>query len=151
VAIAETTYADPSALLKLYLHEPESRAVAAWRGRVRGPLTITHHGRVEMVNGIALAAHRKLIDERGCDCAMAALDDDIEQGRYVQADLLWRAALNRAAELSRQYSRMLGTRSLDVLHVASALELGFKTFISFDSRQQSLVRAVGLKLFVPSN
>jgi predicted nucleic acid-binding protein len=104
-----------------------------------------------MVNGIALAAHRKLIDEHGFDRAMAALDDDIEQGRYVQADLLWRAALNRAAELSREYSRTLGTRSLDVLHVASALELGLKTFISFDSRQQSLVRAVGLKLFVPSN
>jgi predicted nucleic acid-binding protein len=151
VAIAETTYADPSALLKLYLHEPESRAMAAWRGKARGALTITHHGRVEMVNGIALAAHRKLIDEHGFDRAMAALDDDIEQGRYVQADLLWRAALNRAAELSREYSRTLGTRSLDVLHVASALELGLKTFISFDSRQQSLVRAVGLKLFVPSN
>ena len=146
MATAEKNYVDPSALLKLYLNEPESRAMTAWRARVRGPLSVTHHGRIELVNGIALAAHRRLIDERAFKAALAALDDDFEQGRYTQADLLWRAALQRAADLSRNFSRTLGMRSLDVLHVASALELGFRTFISFDLRQQKLVRAVGLKL-----
>jgi predicted nucleic acid-binding protein len=150
VAIAEKTYVDPSALLKLYLNEPESRAMTAWRARVRGPLPVTHHGRVELVNGIALAAHRGLIDERTFHAALAALDDDFEQGRCALADLLWRAAMLRAADLSRNFSRTLGTRSLDVLHVASALELGFRAFVSFDLRQQKLVRAVGLKLLVPS-
>ena len=58
VATANTVYADPSALLKLYLHEPESQSMAAWRTKARGPLSVTHHGRVELVNGIALAAHR---------------------------------------------------------------------------------------------
>ena len=151
VATADKTYADPSALLKLYINEPESRGMAAWRAKAHGPLAVTHHGRVELVNGIALAAHRKLIDERSFAGALAALDDDFEQGRYMQADLLWRAALNRAAELSRKHSRTLGTRSLDVFHVASALELGFRSFITFDKRQQTLVRAVGLKLLIPSN
>jgi hypothetical protein len=31
VARAERTYADPGALLKLYVHEPESAAMSAWR------------------------------------------------------------------------------------------------------------------------
>ncbi|HKB90229.1 MAG TPA: type II toxin-antitoxin system VapC family toxin [Opitutaceae bacterium] len=150
MATAEKTYADPSALLKLYLNEPESRSMTAWRAKVRGPLSVTHHGRVELINGISLAAYRKLINEHAFNGALAALDDDFEQGRYVQADLLWRTALNRAADLSRQHSRTLGTRSLDVLHIASALELGFRTFITFDTRQQNLVKAVGLKLVVPS-
>lgn len=150
MATAEKTYVDPSALLKLYLNEPESRAMTAWRARVRGPLSVTHHGRVELVNGIALAAHRRFIDEGTFKAALAALDDDFEQGRYAQADLLWRAALQRAMDLSRNFSWTLGTRSLDVLHVASALELGFRSFISFDLKQQKLVRAVGLKLLVPS-
>ena len=150
MATANTVYADPSALLKLYLHEPESYQMSAWRAKIRGPLSVTHHGRVELVNGIALAAHRKLIDERAFNAALAALDDDFEQGRYLQADLLWRATLKRAAELSREHSRNLGTRSLDVLHVASALELEFRSFVSFDTRQQNLVRVVGLKLLVPA-
>ena len=36
MATADQFYADPSALLKLYLNEPESRAMTAWRwGAVR--------------------------------------------------------------------------------------------------------------------
>lgn len=146
MATDNKVYADPSALLKLYLHEPESRQMAAWRAKTRTPLVVTHHGRVELTNGIALAAHRRLIDERAYNGALAALDDDFAQGRYEQADLLWRSALNRAATLSRKYSRTFGTRSLDVLHVASAIELGFSSFLSFDDRQLNLARAVGLKL-----
>jgi predicted nucleic acid-binding protein len=40
----------------------------------------------------------------------------------------------------------LGTRTLDVLHVACALELKLRRFLSFDERQQQLAAAVGLRL-----
>lgn len=150
MATADHFYADPSALLKLYLNEPQSRAMAAWRSKQSGPLSVTHHGRVELVNGIALAAHRQFISAAALTAALAALDDDFETGRYRQTDLLWRAALKRAGELSRRYTATLGTRSLDVLHVASALELGLRRFVSFDERQQKLARAVGLKVVVPA-
>ena len=150
MATADDVYADPSALLKLYLHEPDSQRMTAWRAKVRGPLAVTHHGRVELVNGIALAAHRKLISGEAFSVALAALDDDFDQGRYYQAELLWRATLKRAAELSRAHTRSLGTRSLDVLHVASAMELGFRSFVTFDVCQQNLVKEVGLKLLVPT-
>jgi hypothetical protein len=93
VATADRIYADPGALLKLYRHEPESRAVAAWRGTIKGPLAVTHHGRVKLSNGIALAAHRGLINERACDAALPALDDDFEQGRYLLAEIPWGAVL----------------------------------------------------------
>jgi predicted nucleic acid-binding protein len=36
-------------------------------------------------------------------------------------------------------------RSWDVLHVATALQLGVHTFLSFDRRQRSLAVANGLK------
>lgn len=150
MATADQFYADPSALLKLYLNEPESRAMTAWRAKNPGPLPVTHHGRVELVNGIALAAHRKFISSAALATALAALDDDFETGRYRQTDLLWRAALKRAGELSRKHTAALGTRSLDVLHVASALELGLRRFVSFDERQQKLARAVGLKVIAPA-
>jgi hypothetical protein len=149
VATVDQLYADPSALLKLYLNEPESRAMTAWRSKYSGPLSVTHHGRVELVNGIALAAYRKFISASVLTAALAALDDDFEAGRYRQTDLLWRSALKRASELSRQHTPVHGTRSLDVLHVASALELGLRRFVSFDERQQKLARAVGLKVVMP--
>lgn len=150
VATADQFYVDPSALLKLYLNEPESRAMAAWRAKHSGPLAVTHHGRIELVNGLALAAYRHLIPEAVFTAALGALDEDFEAGRYRQSDLLWRSALKRAGELSRRHTRTLGTRSLDVLHVASALELGLSRFVTFDERQQKLARAVGLKIVEPT-
>ncbi len=150
MATVRGIYADPSALLKLYLKEPESRVMAEWRAKHSPPLAVTHHGRVELINGIGLAAHRGYITESIREAALAALDDDFSQGRYVQADLLWRAALNTTGELSRKHTPKLGCRSLDVLHVASAIELNLRYFVTFDLRQQQLAKAVGLKLIVPS-
>ncbi len=145
MASAEAAYVDPSALLKLYVHQPESAAMNAWRGRNRGALAMTHHGRAEIVNGICLAAFRRDISVDAMADALASFDEDLAAGRYVQADLLWRSALRRAGELSRAHTPKLGCRSLDVLHVASALELGRRHFLTFDLRQRRLARAVGLK------
>ena len=150
MATGENLYVDPSALLKLYLQEPESRSMATWRSRISGPLIITHHGRVELINAIGLAAYRGVISEKVFHDALAALDDDFEEGRYLQADLLWRATLKRAADLARRFTRTFGCRSLDVLHVASALELGLRIFVTYDARQRELARATRLKVATPS-
>lgn len=149
MAGAEAVYADPSALLKLYLHQPESAAMNAWRRRARGALALTLPGRAEIVNGICLAAFRGAISAEARDDALASFDEDVAAGRYVPADLLWRAALQRAADLSRKHTGTLGCRTLDVLHVASALELRLARFLTFDARQRMLARAVGLRLVAP--
>jgi predicted nucleic acid-binding protein len=145
VATADRTYVDPSALLKLYIHEPQSAAMSAWRARTRGPLALTPHGRLEIVNGICLAAFRGLINAGARADALSSFDEDCADGRYAEADLLWRAVLRRASQLSRAHTSQLGCRSLDVLHVATAVELGLRNFLTFDRRQQQLARAAGLK------
>jgi hypothetical protein len=123
--------------------------MTAWRAKIKGPVMVTHHGRVELLNGIGLAVHRGMVTDAVGDAALAALDDDFEQGRYAVTDMLWRATLKRAGHLSRQYTRRMGCRSLDILHVASALELKCRSFLTFDMRQQQLARAVKLRLIVP--
>jgi predicted nucleic acid-binding protein len=52
---------------------------------------------------------------------------------------------NCAAELSQRHTPKLGTRSLDVLHVACALELKLRHFLTFDTLQQQLAKAEGLR------
>ena len=42
-----------------------------------------------------------------------------------------------------------GTRSLDVLHVATALVLESTHFVSYDARQLALASAAGLKVLSP--
>jgi predicted nucleic acid-binding protein len=51
-----------------------------------------------------------------------------------------------AERLSASHSEKLGTRSLDVLHVAAAVVLGAKEFHTFDTRQAKLAKAAGLKV-----
>jgi uncharacterized protein len=150
VASAETTYADPSSLLKLYIHEPESAPMSAWRARTTGALPLSEHARLEIVNGICLAAFRKAITPAAVRDALASFDEDLAEGRYAHADLPWRATLRRAGALARTHTATFGCRTLDVLHVAAALELDLRIFVTFDRRQRQLARAVGLKVITPA-
>lgn len=120
--------------------------MTGWRARRRGALPMTPHGRAEIVNAIGLAAFRREIDVGALHDALASFEEDFVGGRYANADLLWRSALRRAAELSREHTPELGCRSSDTLHVATALELGLPNFLTFDARQRRLARAVGLKV-----
>ena len=142
---AGEVYADPSALARLYIHQAGSRQMSFWRRRTSGTLSITHHGRTEIINAICRGVFLGHLTEDAASEAISDLALDFAEGRLQQAEILWRAALNRAADLSQTHTPKLGTRSLDVLHVACALELELRYFLTFDQRQQNLASAVGLK------
>ena len=138
-------YVDPSALSRLYLHQAGSRAMAAWRANVSGALAVTHHGRTEIINAICRSAFLGQLNEKGLIGTLADFNGDFAAGHLHQADILWRAALNLAGELSRMHTPTLGTRSSDVLHVACAVELKSRYFLTSDIRQQQLAAAAGLR------
>ena len=149
MASAEATYVDPSALRSLYLHDDRSARFCAWRRRVGGGLPVTRFGRAEIVNSVQLAVHRKEIDDRLAQSAIADFDADIREGRLTVLDVLWRRTLDLAAELSTLHTGALGTRTLDVLHVATAVMLEARRFVSYDQRQAALAKAVGLRVLTP--
>jgi len=149
VASAETIYVDPSALRRLYVHDHLSKAFCSWRARLGGSLPLTLHGRAELVNSVALARFRGAIDERTFQGALADLHADVADGRLSLVDILWRKALDLSADLSRKHTPKIGTRTLDVLHVASAKSLRCRTFVTYDDRQAALARAIGLRLLRP--
>lgn len=103
-------------------------------------------GRAELVNSIALAVFRHDITHEAGQAALADLDEDLRAGRLFPADLLWRRALELTTELSRTKTTTLGTRTLDVLHVASAVVLGCRRFVTYDERQAALGRTVKLRI-----
>jgi len=149
VTSAERTYVDPSALRSLYVHDRRSARFCAWRRRLGGCLPVTRFGRAELVNSVHLAVHRKDIDEHLARAAIADFDADIREGRLVVVDVLWRRTLDLAAELSTQHTAVLGTRTLDVLHVATAVTLQARRFVSYDDRQAAMARAAGLRILAP--
>jgi predicted nucleic acid-binding protein len=54
-------------------------------------------------------------------------------------------AFEVCAQLAHKHAARLGVRTLDTLHVASALELKAEHFWTFDGRQGKLAAAAGLK------
>lgn len=149
MANADRIYVDPSALRRLYVHDARSRAFCTWRASQRGAFPLTRHGRAELVNSIALAVFRKDIDAHAGDGALADLDDDLAKGRLVLADVPWRLALDHATELSRAHTPTLGTRTLDVLHVACAVVLKCKVFVTYHERHAALAKTIGLRIAKP--
>jgi predicted nucleic acid-binding protein len=149
VPSAERIYVDPSALRSLYVHDDRSLRFCKWRQRLGGSVPLTRFGRSEIVNSVQLAVHRNVIEAETARRALADLDDDIKEGRLTLVDALWRRTLDLAAELSMRHTAKLGTRSLDVLHVATAVVLGATHFVSYDTRQSALAKAAGLKTAAP--
>ena len=73
----------------------------------------------------------------------SAFEADRKLGLYLEREMP-ESAFDTAIELGQTYVPRLGIRTLDTLHVASALALGAREFWTFDERQQRLAKAVGL-------
>ncbi len=127
-------YLDSSALLKLLFEEEESAALQSWLSeRAATGAVSSELARVEVVR-----ASRRL-DQAVVPAARTLL---------AQLDLvpLRAAVLDRAAEAGEPL-----LRTLDALHLASALSLGagLSAFCAYDSRLTAAAEAAGLPLARP--
>jgi predicted nucleic acid-binding protein len=58
----------------------------------------------------------------------------------------WSALFNYAVDLSKKHSATVGARSLDILHIASALAVKAEKFLTVDGRQTEVAKLAGLKI-----
>ena len=68
------------------------------------------------------------------------------RGVYYRPQQNWTETLNIAIELVRNHTRYIGSRSLDVSHVASATAITTDHFLTFDDRQARLAALAGLEI-----
>ena len=76
--------------------------------------------------------------------ALARITADLAVGNLTETPLVWPDVITIADELSENHTAALGVRSLDLLHVAAAVSLSAKAFLTCDGRQLALARAAGL-------
>lgn len=135
-----SAYAATSFLASLYVLDGNSAPAAARMKRAKLPLLITPFGELELTNAIALRLFRKELSVSQMNAAHALIR--LEDG-VLMVNALPGKAFDRAKQIARRQTPRLGTRTLDVLHVASALVLQADTFYSFDTRQGKLAAAEG--------
>lgn len=139
-----TAYPDTSFLISLYTPDSNSGQAVAAMSRSQIDFLLSPFIEVELTNGILLRAFRREIEPGQAKAALAAFGQDVTSGVFRMTPLP-AAIYDRAQRLARTHTATLGVRTLDVLHVASALVLGAETLYTFDVRQRKLATAVELR------
>ena len=139
------SYFDTSALVAMYVSEAHSRS-ARQEAQAAGQVPLTPLHDLELGNALRLLRGRQLIDEHQLEQLLQHVADDRHAGRLVETPLDLHRVFERAHELSAACAVRLLCRSLDILHVASALELECRRFISGDERQLALAKEMGLEI-----
>lgn len=140
------TYADTSFLASLYIEDANTdRAVELAEGG-HGSYPLTPFLRLELRNAVRLAAFRKMIASRQATDILQDIEDDRQGAFLADTPAAWTELLERAEMLSAGHTAKTGIRTLDLIHVATAVTLGVDTFLTFDARQRALALKVGLKV-----
>ena len=141
-----TAYADTGLLCSLYAPDAHTGRVVARMQRQALPLPLTWLHQLEFRNALRLRVLRGEITPPQRDASLNALLADVAAGVLAAAAPPLAETLTEAERLSALHTETTGTRSLDVLHVSSALVLGLAEFLTLDHRQRALAKAAGLKV-----
>lgn len=136
-------YADTSFLASLYGTDANSPQAVRQIESLRPSFLITPFGELEFVTAFEALAFRKLLSEAEADASLQAFRADLAMG-VLSRKPIPQSAFARAITLSKLYTRMLGSRTLDILQVAIALELDAEVFFTFDKDQAKLAKRSGL-------
>jgi hypothetical protein len=137
-------YADTGFLISAYGRDPNSSSARSLLAS-KPVLILTPFGEGEFTNAIELLVFRKHWTPSEAHIIHEAFLGHQAAGVF-QAQPLGSEVWQQAIALSRRHSAVLGTRMLDILHVASALLFKPDAFYTFDKRQAKLARAEGLSV-----
>jgi PIN domain len=143
-------YPDTSFLCALYrpqLNSPRAAKHAAGMPEplhVSSPLLFEFRQSTRWQSWLHTKDASKGFDRPSAQKALAKLQSNIASGIVVVAAVDWVDLIGIGERLSAQYTWTEGYRGFDVLHVATALHLGAREFLTFDFRQKELAEAEGL-------
>jgi predicted nucleic acid-binding protein len=145
-----SAYPDTSFLCALYRTQDNSGPALEYRARMSEPLCVTRLLLWEFRQSVRFQAFRHS-ENRSVDYPLheaermiAKLSEHMDLGmlKLVHCDFI--DLLVTGERISKARTFVGGHRSFDILHVATALELGAKEFLSFDANQIELAAAEGL-------
>jgi predicted nucleic acid-binding protein len=139
-------YADTSVLVSLILEDGNSAAATALVGDFRDNLVWTDFLKLEVFNAIRLGVSEKRLSAGDAEIARELAGKLISTRKWERQEPGWSRVLARAEGLSSAHAADTKARSLDIMHVACAMELGLKEFWTFDKRQRALAIQVGLRV-----
>jgi len=145
-------FPDTSFLCALYRQQDNSPAAAAYFRampealHVSGLLLFEFRQSLRFQVWLHARDKSKGYPQANCIRALADLQTDLDNGTVVMAAVDWPDVHRLAETLSHRHTIAGGHRSLDVLHVATALHLGVREFLTFDTNQTKLALAEKMRV-----
>ncbi len=137
-------YADTGFVVTLYKEETTSASAAALMTSQTAGVGLSQLGELEFRNALHLAVFRGELGANEVAPLQSLFQEDVANGIFIITPVPASTLFAKAMELADRHSSGLGTRSLDLLHVAAALLLKADIFFSFDERQRQAAKAEGL-------
>lgn len=138
-------YADSGFLVSLYASDSNSALATSLVASSRPVFLLTPLVDVEFSNALQLLVFRKQATRTECKAIVEQFSQDRRAGAFHAAPVT-SETWEKASHLAEMHSAGIGTRTLDVLHVAAAVLLKPDVFFTFDRRQAKLARAARLKV-----
>ena len=145
-------YPDTSFLCSLYRNQEHTPVALSYRESMRDPLPFTALLEFEFLQAVRLQVflhdndRTKGYSRRVADQVVADWEADVAAGLCVLVPSDSEAVLRLAKAYSQMRTMEGGHRTLEILHVATAVHLGAREFLTFDARQRRLARHVGLRV-----
>ena len=118
-------------------------------GRGVAPPCPERQGTNSVHTTVRQCAYVGLIQQSDARRILHSIEEDLDDGTLLHQPLDWTGSLRRAEEVAERQAWTKPCRSLDLWHVAAALELKAEAFVTFDNDQFSLARTEGLRSNMP--
>ena len=145
-------FPDTSFLCAMYVRQTNSEEAAAHFQTMPEPLHISGLLLYEFRQSVRFQVWLQSRDknkgypESVAEAALAKFQSNLDMGALVIVSADW-AEVHRLAEgISKRFTMTGGHRSLDLLHVATAMHLGAREFLTFDDNQRKLAASEKLKV-----
>ena len=139
-------YIDTSAIVKLYIKESKSKSVAEWIKNNNEPIPLTSLIELEFINALKLKQFRNELSDNDYDKIIFMFREHEDKGVYYRPSMDWAIVFTNAFNLSKKHTSIIGSRSLDILHISSALFLKTKKVLTFDDKQAQLAMSAEFEL-----
>lgn len=144
--------ADTSFLCALYRQQSHSERAIATLEKIGAPIVVSSLLAYEFRQAVRFQvflrsrdARKGYLESEGL-AMLAQFDNDLESGVLIEAGMNWSHVAADVERLSERYTMRRGARSLDLLHIATALHWQASVFLSFDDLQREIAAIEGLNV-----
>jgi len=136
--------ADTSFLFSIYGNDVHTAKALEWLQETDCVLLISDLADYELGNALRFAEFSKRLRPGDAAVFQSQYEADRQAGRVGLQICNLATLVAEARRLSATYTLREGNRAFDILHVAAALVLNAKFFLTFDAKQKKLAKSEGL-------